>query len=113
MIPCTVLQAKPPEDELDLITKEVGNKWKSLLVQLGVPSGKIKSFLHDNNNVSSSACFDGLVYWRDGNKPCKPATWSVLLEAIEKGAEQKEYAQEIRDKLCSKVRFIEHNIVYM
>ena len=105
MIRCIVLQAKPPEDELDLISKEVGDKWKSLLIQLGVPNGKTKAFLHDNSNVSSSACFDGLVYWRDGNKPCKPATWSVLLDAIEKGAELKVYAQELRSKLISKVRF--------
>ena len=39
------------------------------------------------------------MYWREGNKPCKEATWSVLLEALEEGAERKSYAKRLRNAL--------------
>ena len=61
----------------------------------------MSSLLQENSGSVSSACLEGLVYWRKG----EAATWSVLMDAIENGAEMKGYAQELMDKLLSKVCF--------
>ena len=91
----------PSEIELDEVSKIVGGQWKSLLVHLGIPVPKTESFLHDNLGKTQSACFYGLVFWREGNVPNRPATWSVLLDALEKGAGLKEYADRRRSELLS------------
>ena len=36
---------------------------------------------------------------RATNRACRPPTWSVLLEALEKGAEKREYAKILREDL--------------
>jgi hypothetical protein len=85
-------EGKPSEIVLDQVSKNVGEKWRSLLTHLGVPSCKIAAYPAD----PISACFQGLVFWREGNDPCRPPTWTVLLEAIEAGAERKDYACQLR-----------------
>ena len=96
------LNEKPSEIDLDEISKEVGEKWRSLLTHLGIPLTKIKSLYENNHGNPTSTCFEGLHFWREGNEPCKPATWSVLLTALEKGAEKKDYACTRREELLSK-----------
>ena len=86
---------------MDEISKIVGGNWKGLLIHLGIPSATVEAFPQDNLEKSWSTCRDGLVFWREGNIPCKPATWSVLLEAVEKGAEMKDYADSKRSTLLS------------
>ena len=93
------LEGKPSEIDLDKVSKNARNEWRSLLVHLGVPVVKCKALYDESLGNRISACFYGLVYWRDGNEPCKPPTWSVLLEALEKGAEMREYAQRLREDL--------------
>ena len=73
--------------------------WRSLLTQLGVPMAKCKAVYEESRGNPVSACFEGLVFWREGNEPCRPPTWSVLLEALEKGAEKREYAERLREAL--------------
>ena len=73
--------------------------WRSLLIQLGIPAAKIKSLLQESRGNPARACFEGLVFWREGNKPCRPPTWSVLLDALEKGVEKREYAERLREAL--------------
>ena len=87
------------------ISKNIGGNWKILLNQLGVSHAKITSLLQENSGSVLSACWEGLVYWRKGNEQCEPATWSVLLDAMENEAEMKGYAKELRDQLLSKVCF--------
>ena len=99
----TSLEDRPTEIELDDVCKLVGADWRSLLTHIGVPAAKIKSLLQENQGNTSSTCFDGLVFWREGNEPCRPATWSVLLDALEKGAQKKEYADRKRSELLSKM----------
>ena len=96
------MEKKPSEEDLDAISKEVGGNWKSLLIHLGVPNTRIEGLLEENNGNPTRACFKGLVFWREGNKPCKPATWSVLLEALEKGAEKREYARDLREEIVAR-----------
>ena len=88
----------PSEKKLDGVSKIAGDKWRSLLTHLGVPNVKCKMFV-ENRGDPVSTCFDGLVFWREGNEPCEPATWSVLLEALEKGAEKGEYAKKLRQRI--------------
>ena len=66
------------------------------MTHLGVPSAKYKALYEESRGNPVRACFEGLVFWRNGNEPCRPATWSVLLEALEKGAEKREYAKSLR-----------------
>ena len=77
----------------------MGDKWRSLLTHLGVPLTKSKTFLQECQGNPVSACLEGLVFWRDGNKPCKKATWGVLLEALEEGAERRDYAEKLREDI--------------
>ena len=93
------MKGTPSEIDLDDISKNAGDKWRSLLTHLGVPLTKCKSLYDESRGNPVSACFEGLVFWREGNKPCRPPTWSVLLEALEKGAEKREYAQRRREDL--------------
>ena len=74
----------------------------SLLVHLGVPKAKVESLKEENLGNPTRTCFCGLVYWTEGNKPCKPATWSVLLKALEEGAEKREYAEKLRKEIEAK-----------
>ena len=90
------LEGKPTEIDLDLVCKNVGDKWRSLLTHLGVPLVKYKALFEESRGDPIRACFEGLVFWREGNEPCRPPTWSVLLEALKKGAEKREYAEEWR-----------------
>ena len=92
----TALTEKPSEIELSDISKNVGRNWRSLLTYLGIPLHKIDSFLLDYSGKTTEACFAGLIFWREGNKPCKEASWSVLLEALRKGAERGDYAEELK-----------------
>ena len=93
------LTKKPSEIDLDNVSKNVGGNWRSLLTHLGVPSAKCKALLQESSSNTESACFQGLVFWREGNKPCKEANWSVLLEALEKGAERGDYAETLRREI--------------
>ena len=95
----TVLTKKPSEIDLDNISKNVGGNWRSLLTHLGVPSDKCKALLQESCGSTESACFQGLVFWREGNKPCKKASWSVLLEALKKGAQRGDYVEELRREI--------------
>ena len=92
----TALAKKPSEIELSDISKNVGRNWRSLLTYLGIPLHKIDSFLLDYSGKTTEACFAGLIFWREGNEPCKEASWSVLLEALRKGAERGDYAEELK-----------------
>ena len=98
------LKEKPSEIDLDEIYKGVGVGWRSLLTHLGLPLAKIRSLQEESRGDPNATCFCGLVFWRDGNEPCRPATWEVLLEALDKGAEMKEYASELKEKVCAKVK---------
>ena len=96
------LEGKPTEIELDKVCKNAGDNWRSLLTNLGVPLAKYKALFVESRGDPVSACFEGLVFWREGNEPCKPPTWSVLLEALENGAEKREYAKRLREDLIGR-----------
>ena len=96
------LEGKPSEIDLDKVSKNAGDEWRSLLTHLGVPLVKCKTLYEESRGNPVSACFAGLAYWREGNELCKPATWSVLLEALEKGAEKREYARELREEIVGR-----------
>ena len=88
------LEKTPSEIDLDNVSKRVGGD-SSLLVHLGVPVNKIKPLSREYRNPVD-ACFFGLVYWRAGNIRNKALTWSVLLEALEEGAEERDYAEDLK-----------------
>ena len=93
------MEGKPTEIDLDTVSKNAGDKWRSFLTHLGVPLAKCKALFVESRGDPVSACFEGLVFWREGNEPCRLPTWSVLLEALEKGAEKREYTQSLREDL--------------
>ena len=101
-ISCIALEGKPTEIDLDKVSKNAGDKWRSLLTHLGVPLAKCKELFVESRGDPVNACFEGLVFWREGNKPCRPPTWSVLQEALEEGAEKREYAGELRKEFEAK-----------
>ena len=71
-----------------------------MLTHLGVPSTKYEALNMECLRKPVDTCFKGLLFWREGNKPCKPPTWSVLLEALEKGAEMKDLAKDIKANIA-------------
>ena len=108
------LESKPTEIDLDRVSKNV-DTWRSLLTHLGVPVVKYKALFEESQGNPTRACFEGLVFWRGGNEPCKPPTWSVLLEALEE-AEKREYAQRLREDLIggsrdSQSKFDPHKVL--
>ena len=101
------LEETPSEEDLNEVSEEAGDGWRNLLKHLGVPDEKVDSLLEEHRGGNPvSACFEGLVFWREGNEPCRPPTWSVLLEALEKGAEKREYARELREKIVNRLTSI-------
>ena len=96
------LEGKPTEIDLDDVSRNAGDKWRSLLTHLGVPLAKYKALFEESQGNPIRACFEGLVFWREGNEPCRPPTWSVLLEALERGAEKREYFRELEEDIISK-----------
>ena len=60
---------------------------------------KIESFKEGNRSNPERTCFCGLVCWKEGKEP---ATWSVLLKALEEGAEKREYAEKLRKEIEAK-----------
>ena len=96
------LEGKPTDIDLDGVSRNAGDKWRSLLTHLGVPLGKYRALFEESQGNPIRACFEGLVFWREGNKPCRPPTWSVLLEALKKGAEKREYAEKLEEDIISK-----------
>ena len=61
---------------------------------------KIESLKEEHLGNPARTCFYGLVYWTEGNEPCEPATWSVLLKALKDGAEKREYTEKLRKKIA-------------
>ena len=99
----SVYLEKPTEQELDIISKNIGKEWKSLLIQLGIPSFKIDQVTERMLRDPVAVTCRCLISWLNGeysNSPyCKPCNWCELLNAIEEGAEQKDYAATLREDL--------------
>ena len=76
--------------------------WRSFLTHLGLPATEIRSLRETLGYDPAKICLHGLVFWREGNKPCRPATWPVLREALKEGAEKREYARELEENIASK-----------
>ena len=98
------METTPSEVHLDNISKNVRENWRSLLTHLGIPLAKIKEIRGESPGDPVAVCFECLVFWQEGSEPCREATWSVLLEALEKGAEKKEYAEKLRMQLFREAR---------
>jgi hypothetical protein len=82
------LDDEPSETQLMSVSKEVGGKWKAVLVYLEIKKNKIDSILQTAFGNVENACFDGLVYWRNGNAS-KPVTWRTLFQSLrEAGLEE-------------------------
>ena len=96
------LKGKLSHIDLKAISEEVNGDCRSFLTYLGVPSTKIRTLREKLKHDPVEICLHGLDFWRKGNKPCRPATWSILCEALEKGAERGEYARELRKDIASK-----------
>ena len=71
------------------VSKEVGGKWKAVLVNLEIKKNKIDSILLNAFGNVENACFDGLVYWRSGNAS-QPVTWRTLFKSLRKAGLEEE-----------------------
>ena len=89
------LEKKPSERDLDKVSKKVGGRWRSLLIYLEVPEAEIKSLFVEHDANSVEACFFGLISWLQVQSP-QLATWATLVEALEEGAAEREFADSIR-----------------
>ena len=98
------METTPSEIHLDDISKNVEKNWRSFLTHLGIPLAKIKEIRGESPDDPVTVCFECLVFWQEGNELCREATWSVLLEALEKGAEKKEYAEKLQMQLFREAR---------
>ena len=98
-----ILSTKPTERDLDDISKQIGRPWRNFLVQLGVPYSHIEIEYEIKLGDPVQTLLACLVGWREGKwKKCGPVTWKSLLVALEKGAEQKGYADSLRRKLTER-----------
>ena len=90
------------DTDLHAISEEVNGDWRSFLTHLGVPVTKIRTLREKLEHDPVKICLHGLVFWKEGHKECRPATWPVLHEALEKGAERSEYARELEKSIAGK-----------
>ena len=90
----SALDDKPSEIQLISVSREVGGKWKAVLVNLEIKKNKIDSILQTTFGDVENACFDGLVYWRSGNAS-QPVTWRTLFQSLRK-AGLKEETKELK-----------------
>jgi hypothetical protein len=93
------LSEVPTDDKLQLLCKDVGGKWRSFLIQLGIESAVIDAFWQKGLGEPENACFEGVQYWKKGG--CKPVNWNTVLQALDKGAGMKEYATDLERILLS------------
>jgi nucleoside phosphorylase len=89
------MDKKPTEKELLDVVKEVGAGYQAILVNLNIQKSKIESF--ESTRKPDVICFDGLVFWRDGNG-LQPINWNTLLSAVQK-AGYPDFAEEKRKEL--------------
>ena len=82
---------------MGMIVQKVGDKWRSLLTNLGEEDATIQGFLGDSQGSTKEACFKGLVYWLEGNAD-RPVTWETLLKAL-KESEFKGFADGLEKEL--------------
>ena len=92
-----MLKSKPKQKDLEKIKKKVGDKWRSLLTNLGEEEATIQGFLGNNQGSTTEACFKGLVHWLGGNAD-GPVTWETLLKAL-KESELKGFADDLEKEL--------------
>jgi V8-like Glu-specific endopeptidase len=85
----SALDDKPSEIQLISVSREVGGKWKAVLVNLEIKKNKIDSILQTTFGDVENACFEGLVYWRSGNAS-QPVTWKTLFESLRKSGLEEE-----------------------
>ena len=92
-----MLKSKPKQKDLEKIKKKVGDKWRSLLTNLGEEEATIQGFLGDCHGSTTEACFKGLAHWLGGNAD-GPVTWETLLKAL-KESELKGFADDLEKEL--------------
>ena len=90
-----------------MISKKVGDKWRSLLTNLGEEEATIQGFLADSWGITTKACFKGLVHWWEGNAD-RPVTWETLLKAL-KESELKGFADDLEEELT----YVLHHLLHM
>ena len=78
------------------VSRVVGGRWKGLLVALNIKKNKIDALWQSVFGDAENACFEGLVYWKNGNAS-QPVTWETLLKALRE-AELIEESKELRKK---------------
>ena len=92
-----VLKSKPKQKDLEKIKKKVGDKWRSLLTNLGEEEATIQGFLDNSHGSTTEACFKGLVHWWEGNAD-GPVTWETLLKAL-KESKLEGFADDLEEEL--------------
>ena len=74
-----VKAGNPSEDDLEGLSKKLGDKWKALGRRLGFTSAEITEF-DDGNKKLSSKALEMLIAWQD--KKGLEATYQVLYDAL-------------------------------
>ena len=95
------MDEKPTESELSDVAKEVGAEYRPLLVGLDIGDNKIKGWKSEHLGKSDAICFEGLVYWRNGNGK-RPCTWRTLLDVLSEKTDLHEYAREKTEELSQR-----------
>ena len=106
-----VLKSKPSQKDLDKISKKIGDKWRSLLTNLGEEEATIEGFLVISLGKTSEVCFKGLVHWLEGNAD-GPVIWETLLKAL-KESELKGFADDLEKKITRYVLRLRVLIIYV
>ena len=65
---------------------------------LGVPHAKVVEIVRNNPNDVTEACFEAILYWREGGNDKYPSTWKVLFEAL-RDADFSGLEKELKGKL--------------
>ena len=93
------MDRKPTEKELQDVAKELGARYRPILLNLDIKKNKIDTLKGVSRN-SDDILLDGLVFWHHGNG-LSPINWTTLLTAVQK-AEYPVFAEEKRKELLQK-----------
>ena len=78
------LQSKPTEIDIRAhVCQKAGDKWPAVCTYLGVPLPRVQMARGNNPHQEEDACFEAVMFWRNGNTSVV-VSWLSLLEALKR-----------------------------
>ena len=103
-----VLRAVPADrrDHLKIfrtyVSRNAAGKGRAVLEGVELDSDTIEACFQNNPLDEEKAVQAGLIKWKDGQSQDSPATWGVLIDAMEYAGVAQQHVAGLKAKLCSK-----------